>query len=82
MLNWMVCSRTVWLNWIAWNGNIFDNKLCTHAKHNFVWNRTDYLCKMNLVLNNQQRLLCHKIPTNQSTNQPTNPNQAKDEEWW
>ena len=29
-----------------------------------VWNRTDYLYKMNLALNNLQKLICHK-------NQPT-----------
>ena len=31
-----------------------------------VWNRTDYLHKMDLALNNQQRLICHKT-------QPTKP---------
>ena len=31
-----------------------------------VWNKTDYLHKMDLVLNNLQRLICHKTqPTNQ-----------------
>ena len=34
-----------------------------------VWNRTDYLYKMDLALNNLQRLMCHKT---QTTNQPTN----------
>ena len=24
-LNWIIRIRTVWLNWIAWNRNIFDN---------------------------------------------------------
>ena len=24
-LNWIVCDRTVWLNCIAWNRNVFDN---------------------------------------------------------
>ena len=24
-LNWIVWIRTVWLNWIAWNGNFLDN---------------------------------------------------------
>ena len=24
-LNWIVWIRTVWLKWIAWNGNVFDN---------------------------------------------------------
>ena len=31
-----------------------------------MWNRIDYLYEMDLVLNNVQRLICHKIqPTNQ-----------------
>ena len=34
-----------------------------------VWNRTDYLYKKNLALNNLQMLICHKNPTNQPTNQ-------------
>ena len=34
-----------------------------------VLNRTDYLHKMDLVLNNLQKLICHKT---QQTNQPTN----------
>ena len=25
ILNWIVWIRTVWLNWIAWNINVFDN---------------------------------------------------------
>ena len=25
MLNWIFGIRTVWLNWIAWNCNVFDN---------------------------------------------------------
>ena len=25
MPNWIVLIRTVWLNWIAWNRNIFDD---------------------------------------------------------
>ena len=33
-----------------------------------VWNRTEYLYKMDLALNNLQRLIHHKI---QSTNQAT-----------
>ena len=31
-----------------------------------VFNRTDYLHKMDLALNNLQRLICHKHPTNQT----------------
>ena len=26
MLNWIVWIRTVWLNWIACNRNVFDNE--------------------------------------------------------
>ena len=37
-LNRFVWIRTVWLNRIAWNRNVFD-KLCTWI----VWNRTVYL---------------------------------------
>ena len=42
-------------------------KLCTHAKLNFL-NRADYLIKMDLVLNDLVRLICHKI---QPTDLPT-----------
>ena len=45
MLNWIVWIRTVWLNGIAWNRNVFDNstvftfKLRTYAKPNRLkWN--------------------------------------------
>ncbi len=37
ILNKIVWIRTVWLNWIAWNRNVFDNqtvltlKLCAYA---------------------------------------------------
>ena len=37
-----------------------------------IWNITDYLYKMDLALNNLQKLICHK---NQPTNQPTEPTQ-------
>ena len=37
-------------------------KQCTYAKVNY------FLLKMDLAINNQQRLICHK---NQQTNQPT-----------
>ena len=42
-------------------------KLCTYAKLIFFLNKTIYI-KMDLVLNNPQRLICHKT---QPTNQPT-----------
>ena len=25
ILNWIGCIRTVWLKWIVWNGNVFNN---------------------------------------------------------
>ena len=31
-----------------------------------VWNRTDYLYKMDLALNNLQMLICHKTQTTQT----------------
>ena len=34
-------------------------KLCTYAKLT-IFNRTDYLHKNDLALNNLQRLICHK----------------------
>ena len=34
-----------------------------------VLNRTDYLHKMDLALNNLQRLICHKTQQNNKTNQ-------------
>ena len=33
-----------------------------------VWNGTVYLYKMDLALNNLQRLICHKIQTNKQIN--------------
>ena len=64
------------LKWIAWNRTVLIFKQRTYAKLNclkwncscmlnwFVWNRTVYLYKMDLALNNLQRLICHKIYTN------------------
>ena len=40
-------------------------KLCTHAKPNCL-SRTDYLHKMDLALNNLQRLICHKTKPNKN----------------
>ena len=43
MLNSIVWIRTVWLNWMTWNRNVFDNqtvltfKLLAYSKLNF-WN--------------------------------------------
>ena len=55
----IVWIRTVWLNWIAWNRNVFD-KMCIYAKLNCL----KFSIKMDLALNNLQRLIYHK-------NQPT-----------
>ena len=33
ILNWIAWIRTVWLNRITWNRNVFE-KLCTHTKLN------------------------------------------------
>ena len=41
MLNWI---RTVWMNWIARNGNAFDNKTVLMLNW-IVWNRIHYLYK-------------------------------------
>ena len=51
MLNWIVWIRTVWLKWIAWNRNIFDNLTVPFQTIQFsmqnwiVWNGTVYLYK-------------------------------------
>ena len=51
ILNWISWIRTVWLNWIAWNRNVFEIQLT--------------ICiKIDLVLNNLQRLICHKTQPN------------------
>ena len=44
MLNWILWIKTVWLKWIAWNSNVFDNdnetvltfKLHAYAKLNYL----------------------------------------------
>ena len=66
--------RTVWIKWIAWNRNVFD-KLCTHAKLNLFEIELIIYLKVDLALNNQQRLICHKT---QTTDQPTNQNISTD----
>ena len=48
------------LNWISWIRTVWINWI--------VWNRTDICIKMDLALDNQQRLICHK---NQPTKQPS-----------
>ena len=64
MLNWIVWIKTAWLNWRAW---CFWQLNCVLMLNWIVWNRT-ILIKMDLALNNLQRLICHKT---QTTNQPT-----------
>ena len=66
ILNWISWIRTAWLNWIARNRNVFHIKLYLHLNWVLiVWNRT-ILIKMDLALNNLERLKCHKTqPTNQ-----------------
>ena len=52
------------LNWIVWNETVFF----LNAELNFL--KELIIClKMDLALNNLQRLICHK--NNQPTNQPT-----------
>ena len=49
MLNGIVWIRTVWLNWIAWNRNDFDN-LTVYLHLNYIlmvnWNGTVFTLKM------------------------------------
>ena len=68
-LNWIVWIRTVWLNWIARNRIFFFTiKLSTHAKVNCLKKKLITCLKIDLALNNLQRLICHKTqPTNQLT---------------
>ena len=47
------------LNWISWNWTFLTFKLHTYAK-GIVWNRTAYMFKMDLALNNLIWLMCHK----------------------
>ena len=50
----------------------FTIKLFTHAKLIFFYREQTICIKMDLALNNLQRLICRKTqPTNQPTNQPT-----------
>ena len=47
-------------------------KLCTQMKPNYL--KSDYLHKMDLAINNLQRLICHKT---QPTNQPMENKSSK-----
>ena len=57
MLNWIVWIRTVWLNWIAWNINDFDNQTvylhlnCVLILNWIVWNGTVFDIETLLTLN-------------------------------
>ena len=48
-----------WINRIAWNRNVCQLN-CVLTLNWIVWNKTEYLYKMDLALNNQQRFICHK----------------------
>ena len=56
MLNWIVWIRTVWLNWIAWNGNVLTIKLYLHLNcmlmiNGIVWKGTVFDIETVLTLN-------------------------------
>ena len=69
ILNWIVWIRTVWLNWIAWNRKVFGN--LTVYLYKTEWFKIELIIciKMDLALNNRQRLICHKIQTNKHRGQ-------------
>ena len=55
------------LNWIVWNGTIFD--IYTVLILNWVvWNRTVFMNKNGFGINNLQWLMCHKTKPNQMRN--------------
>ena len=80
MLNWIILNWTVFdietvltLNWIviynclnSLKWKCFWQLNCVLMLNWIILNRTDYLHKMGLALNNIQRLICHKT---QQTNQ-------------
>ena len=43
-----------------------------------VWNRTNHLYKMDLALNNLERLICHKIKTNKRTKERQTHNDTRE----
>ena len=59
MLNWIVWIRTVWLNWIAWI-KCFWQLNCVHMLNWMFGIELIIWIKMDLALNNLQRLICHK----------------------
>ena len=68
MLNRILWNGTVWLNLIAWNRNVFDNEnvyICLTK----LFEIELFICiKMDLALNNQQRLIYNKTQTNKQIN--------------
>ena len=69
------------LNWIVWNRTVLTLKLCTYAKVNCLQKKNKkqtnkkttttnklFICiKMDLALNNQQMLICHKTEPNRES---------------
>ena len=57
MLNWIVWIRTVWINRITWNRNVFDNLTvylrlnCVLMLNWIVWNGTVFDIETVLTLN-------------------------------
>ena len=45
ILNLINGIRTVWLNWIAWNRNVFWQLNCVLMLNWIAWNRNDHLYK-------------------------------------
>ena len=65
-LNWMFWIRTVWVNWIALNRNMFDNQTM-YSCYTELFEIELIICiKMDSALNNPQSLIWLK---NQTTNQ-------------
>ena len=61
--------RTVWINWIALNRNVFDN-WTVYLFLTEMFEIEQFICiKVDLALTNLQRLICHLNPTNQSDDQ-------------
>ena len=62
VVSWIGWIGTVWLDWVAWNRNVF-NKMCTCAE---LFEVELLICiKMDLAWNNRQWLMYHKTqPTN------------------
>ena len=61
ILNYILWNRTIWLNYIAWNWNVFWQLNCVLMLNWFIEIEL-FICKkkMDLALNNLQKLICHK----------------------